>query len=345
MTYEPRYTITPALLALVEDIASLRHRIQDATVQLPWIPALQQDTRTRNAHATTAIEGNPLTLPEVRALADGLEPATASRRSQREVTNYFAALRYIERHALRKRITDREVCELHRILARGVMDQGDEGSYRAIEVSVGAYMPPRAREIPALMSELLDWWNGPAAGLSPVLSSAIVHYRFEAIHPFGDVNGRVGRALALWELFRRGFDTSHIFSVDEYYWDDRPAYYAALARVHEGDEDLTTWLEYSAEGLRVTLGKVWLRIKTVAPPGAVRLNLRPKQEQLLGLLASEGSMAPSEIWDALRVSKQGAMDLINPLLEAGVIVKVGSKKTGRYRLSEPSDLGSGAAPQ
>jgi Fic family protein len=53
--------------------------------------------------------------------------------------------------------------------------------------------------------------------LSPVLSSAILHYQFEWIHPFADGNGRTGRALALWELYRRGFDTHHIFSVDEYY--------------------------------------------------------------------------------------------------------------------------------
>jgi len=40
--------------------------------------------------------------------------------------------------------------------------------------------------------------------LSPVLSSAILHHRFESIHPFADGNGRTGRALALWELYRRG---------------------------------------------------------------------------------------------------------------------------------------------
>ena len=52
---------------LVETIAALRERIQGAAVELSWIPALQKDTRTRNVHASTAIEGNPLTLEEVRA--------------------------------------------------------------------------------------------------------------------------------------------------------------------------------------------------------------------------------------------------------------------------------------
>jgi hypothetical protein len=59
MSYEPQYTITPSLLAQVEQIAALRERIQAATVQVSWIPALQKDTRTRNTHSSTAIEGNP----------------------------------------------------------------------------------------------------------------------------------------------------------------------------------------------------------------------------------------------------------------------------------------------
>ena len=93
------------------------------------------------------------------------------------------------------------------------------------------------------MFELLEWWNKESKGISPVVSSAIVHYRFEAIHPFADGNGRTGRALALWELYRRGFDTHHIFPVDEYYWDGRAAYYVALHRVRQCGEDLTSWVK------------------------------------------------------------------------------------------------------
>lgn len=46
-------------------------------------------------------------------------------------------------------------------------------------------------------------------------------------------------------------------------------------------------------------------------------------------------MPPSEIWSALGISKQGAMDLLRPLLEAGLVEKVGGKKTGRYVLKNP----------
>jgi hypothetical protein len=56
------------------------------------------------------------------------------------------------------------------------------------------------------MFELLEWWNKESVKLSPVLSSAILYYRFETIHPFADGNGRTGRALALWDrLLKEAF--------------------------------------------------------------------------------------------------------------------------------------------
>lgn len=332
MAYAPQFTITSHLLSEVEQVAALRERIQSAVVDLAWIPALQKDTRTRNVHASTAIEGNPLTLDQVRALEEGRELSASGTRHKREVLNYFAGLRYVEKNAAKKAIRHADILELHRILAGEVMDQGEAGKYRMISVRVGQYHPPPADAVSGLMFELLEWWNTASRKLSPVLSSAILHYRFEAIHPFADGNGRTGRGLALWELYRRGFDTHHIYSVDEYYWEDRPKYYAALDGVRQAGEDLTAWLEYSAAGLRQTLERAWLRIQTLQVKSAEKLVLRPRQEQLLHLLRDHGSMAPGEIWAALGVSRQGAMDLLRPLLDAGLVEKIGGKKTGRYCL-------------
>jgi len=335
VSYEPQFAISPRLLSLGEAVAALRERIQGAAVELSWIPALQKDTRTRNVHASTAIEGNPLTLEQVRALEEGRELAASDQRSQREVLNYFAGLRYVEKHAGKKTLRHEDLLALHRILAHGVMDQGEAGRYRSIAVRVGRYTPPAPGDVSGLMFELLEWWNKKSAELSPVISSAILHYRFEAIHPFADGNGRTGRALALWELYRRGFDTHHIFSVDEYYWEDRPSYYAALDAVRREGEDLSGWLEYCAEGLRQTLDRVWLRVQAFNLKSPEKLVLRPRQERLLQLLRDHAGMSPPEIWSALEVSRQGAMDLLRPLLEAGLVEKIGSKKTGRYALRRP----------
>jgi Fic family protein len=334
MSYQPKFTITPRLLTLVQDISALRERIAGATIEVPWIPALQKDTRARNTHSSTAIEGNPLTLEQVRAVEEGRTLTAVPDRARREVVNYFAALRHIEKHAGKKTITHEDVLRLHKIIAERVMEQGEAGRYRTIRVRVGSYTPPPPELVSGLMFELLEWWNKDSGSLTPVLSSAIVHYQFEAIHPFADGNGRTGRALALWELYRRGFDTHHIFSVDEYYWEGRPRYYAALQAVRQQGEDLTSWLEYTAEGLLLTLERAWQRIQHLsARAKGKKLVLRPKQEHLLRLLRENGSLSPKEIWDEVGVSRQGAMDLLRPLMEAGLVKRVGTRKSGRYVLA------------
>jgi Fic family protein len=333
MSYKPIYTITPLLLSKVEHIAALRERILTAAVQVAWIPALQKDTRVRNAHSSTAIEGNPLTLEQVRAIEEGQQIPATAQRPRREVANYFAGLRFVEKNAKRAIIAHADVLKLHRIMAGEVMDQGTAGQYRTIRVRVGPHVAPPPERVRPMMSDLLEWWNTDAAKVSPILSSAIVHHQFETIHPFADGNGRAGRMLSLWELYRRGFDNHHIFSIDEFYWEDRPRYYAALLRVQQQDSDLTTWLEYGAEGLRVTLERIWSRIqKLSAHKGKAKLVLRPKQEQLLHLLREHKALTPREIWDGIGVSKQGALDLLRPLIKAGLVRRIGTKKTGRYVL-------------
>jgi Fic family protein len=333
VSFEPQFTVTTGLLSRVEKIAALRERIQNAVVQVPWIPALQKDTRARNTHSSTAIEGNPLTLEEVLALEEG-QAVDAPTRARREVLNYFAALRHVEKRGVKKSLNHEDIFHLHAIIAGGeVMDQGEAGRYRTIRVRVGQFVPPPPEDVSGLMFELLEWWNDRSITLSPVLSSAVIHHQFETIHPFADGNGRTGRALALWELYRRGFDSHHIFAVDEFYWEDRPRYYAALDLVRREGGDLTSWLEYSAEGLHRTLERVWERMGQLAVSTASKkLLLRPRQEQLLKLLGQKGGLSPAEIRTALKISKQGAIDLLHPLLDAGLVKRVGTLKSGRYIL-------------
>lgn len=333
MSFHPQFTVSPALLRDLEAVAELRAKIAAATIQVAWVPQLQQDSRQRGAHASTAIEGNPLSLEEVRSLEGGGTPGSAER-PQREVLNYFAGLRWMERRAGQKRpVAHEDLFRLHRLLAEGVMDQGEAGRYRSIAVRVGRHVPPSPDLVSGLMRELLAWWNGPSAEWSPVLTSAILHYQFEAIHPFADGNGRTGRLLALWELYRRGFDTHHVFSVDEFYWADRERYYASLAAVPAQGENLTAWLEYTTAGLRLTLERVWLRVQQLAAKdGSAKTVLRPKQEQLLHLLRERHGLAPREIWAALKVTKQGAAHILAPLLKAKMVRRIGGRKTGKYVL-------------
>src|SRR5207249_1573251 len=177
MAYQPRFTITAHLLAITEEIAAFREKIVAATVQVPWILTLQKDARVRNTHSSTAIEGNPLTLEEVRLLEEGQSLPSEPARARREVLNYLAGLRFIEKHSTKRRITHEDVLKLHAIIASEVMDQGQAGRYRDIRVRVGQYFPPAPEMVSGLMAELLDWWNSTSTKWSPVISSGVIHYQ------------------------------------------------------------------------------------------------------------------------------------------------------------------------
>ena len=137
MDFVPQFTVSARLLRELEAIAALKTRIAGATVQVAWIPQLAKDSRQRGAHASTAIEGNPLTLEEVRALEGGTPLPVHTARSQREVLNYLAGLRWVEKRARQpKPVTHEDLFRLHRLLAEGVMDQGEAGRYRTIALKI-----------------------------------------------------------------------------------------------------------------------------------------------------------------------------------------------------------------
>jgi Fic family protein len=334
MAYTPSIQITPHLLKVLEEIATLNARIQSAAVGVSWMPNLQKEAAARQTHGSTAIEGNPLTLTEVQIIAAGGDLPQAKPRAIHEVLNYLAALRFVEKNAKVNAIETRDVLKLHALIGqKGALDREPVGLFRPYQVKVGMHMPPAAKDVPRLMTELLEWVNGPGRAWPAVVSSAILHYQFEFIHPFGDGNGRVGRALATWELYRKQFDTHHIFAVDEILLEDRQSYYRALHRVQNEGQELSGWVEYIAETINEALNRTWKRIQAASASTKNKtLTLSPKQERLVTLLRS-APMGIQEIRVALKVTKPGAHFILKPLLQTGLVKREGGHKTGKYALS------------
>ena len=102
-----------------------------------------------------------------------------------------------------------------------------------------------------------------------------------------------------------------------------------------------TLVTYAGAGVFL-LPLLWMISTSVKDLGSValfpqdrdeaKLVLRPKQEQLLHLLREHKALKPREIWDGIGVSKQGALDLLRPLIKAGLVRRIGTKKSGRYVL-------------
>src|SRR3989338_9608832 len=96
--YCPIFERSAQTVEYLTSASSLCAWIQEQAVDVSWIAPTQRDALVRLAHYSTRIEGNPLTLPEVAALAAGKDLAIEER-AKREVLNYFAALRWIWRES------------------------------------------------------------------------------------------------------------------------------------------------------------------------------------------------------------------------------------------------------
>jgi len=181
-------------------------------------------------------------------------PVVTGSREQ-EVLKFYAMRHRSESLSGQRNWTLKEILALHKVVTAGEgMDQGRAGEFRSVLVRTRNFVPPPPGEVPQLMLDLLQWWNTKARTLPAVITSAVLHYRISDIHPFSDGNGRFARALALWQLYRNGY-FPNLFSLNGHYWGKRRQYNAALRAVSRQGEDLTSWLEYSAAGLKRELGR------------------------------------------------------------------------------------------
>lgn len=201
-----------------------------------WEISLRRDALIMAAHASTAIEGNPLTLEEVSQLAQGRK-VTAKRKVQQEVMNYLKVLENIEKYQEQDKITEKTVLKSQKDITKEILKYPEhEGKYRELQVYIGSritgeviFLPPPPEKVPELMGEFIEWLNSSASyQFSTVLVTGISHYEFVRIHPFVDGNGRTARALATLILYLREFDIKKFFALDDYYDSERHAYYHAL---------------------------------------------------------------------------------------------------------------------
>ena len=334
--YQPRYTITETLLTRISEAEALRTKIVTAPIQVAWLESIRLDALARRAHFSTAIEGNPLTLPEVEALA-GAKPVPAPDRARREVLNYFAALRWIARQPQERRITVESILRLHRLLMAGLLHANEVGAFkrsRNVIMSAGrvVYEPPGPGAAAPGSEALVQWLESAARPTHPVVASACAHYEIARLHPFMDGNGRVARALATWVMYHRGFDTQHLFAVDQYFKEDHEGYYQALQRVRKENEDLTSWLEYVALAVLDILQRTSQRIERLAiPASAAKMPLTRKQERLLVELRGRERVTIADLQRLLGVERVQVYRILRPLVQRRLI----EKSTGRpvvYRL-------------
>jgi Fic family protein len=341
LSYTPRFQLTPSFLNLITQATELRAWIARSVIDVVWLPRLQRETASRLAHSSTSIEGNPLTLPEVEALARG-ETTGPVTPAVREVLNCLAAMRWIWNQKPRAALTEDTLLQIHRLLTKDLLPALSVGHYKTrpnrIVDSQGrtVHTPPPPEQARSLTQELIAWISSPeAAELHAAIVSAVAHHRLVSIHPFSDGNGRVARALGVWVLYTRGFDTHHLFALDEQFEADRARYYLKIQQARDLDDDLTYWLDYVGDALVATLRQTRNRIQSLAVSvRAPRILLTRRQEDVLRLLRDKGRLKSPDIERAFRVSRARVGQIVTPLITAGLVLREGQTRATTYSLAD-----------
>ncbi len=343
--FKPRFTYTHDIVNNLIEITSAREIILNAYLVPKWEVSLRKEALIRATHASTAIEGNPLTLEEVSRLAHGRK-VTATRRAKQEVLNYLNVLENIDRYQKDGKITENHILKLHRDITKETLENPEwEGRYREIQVYVGnritgeiIFIPPSPEDVPFLMRDFIKWLNSEESSkLHPVLVAGISHYELVRIHPFVDGNGRTARALATLVLYIREFDIKRFFVLDDYYDSDRRAYYAALKSVDQNTLDLTRWLEYFIEGVKVSILRVKEKVLQLSiEKGRQRkkgqIALTERQMKIIGFIQQHGKITAGDVANMFKITRQAALKELSKLIELGVIELRGKGRGAHYVL-------------
>jgi len=254
-------------LALVNDLSKAHAalaRLDETLSHLRNPRIIERTFLTREAVLSSQIEGTQATLEEVlreEAEKGGEDVSETTKKLQdiREVINYRRAMR--EGSAMvdaGQSLAENNVKRLHAILLQSVRGKTRApGEFRSNQVYIGPpgtpmsearYIPPAPAQIPELYGNFDKYLNTESAERDPLIQIAVAHYQFEAIHPFSDGNGRVGRLLIPLFLYQHKLLSKPYVYVSKYFEKHRRDYYDLLADVSYKGAWLP-WLRFFLNGL------------------------------------------------------------------------------------------------
>ena len=210
----------------------------------------------REAVASSSIEGTQASLNDL-FFFEAEEQKMPRVPDVREVKNYIRAMEYGIQRLEKLPVSIRLIREIHRILMTGVRgEQSTPGEIRTSQNWIGSpgctleeatYVPPPVSEMKTCLS---DWekYIHSSLKIPPLIQCALIHYQFEAIHPFLDGNGRVGRLLVTFYLCERGYLSQPLLYLSGFFEKYREDYYRRLLMVSQKGKWLD-WIEFFLQGV------------------------------------------------------------------------------------------------
>ena len=186
--------------------------------------------------------------------ADQTEPPSVS--DVKEIRNYVRAMEYGLKWLKDLPVSSRLICKIHKILMKGVRGEGaTPGLMRTRQNWIGGrttmdaiYVPPPVPEMQQRFSDLEKYIHSSAQEPA-LIQCALVHYQFEAIHPFLDGNGRIGRLLIALMLLERKLLSQPLLYLSDFFEQHRNEYYRLLLNVSQKG-DWKAWFTFFLNGVR-----------------------------------------------------------------------------------------------
>ena len=288
----------------------------------------------REAVASSKIEGTVTTLSQL-LLFEVDEETNRAPGDAREVLNYVRALEYSLKRLDELPISARLIREAHKILLTNVQsNRGAQiipGEFRKDQNWIGAklienarYVPPPPQEVPEAMSALEKYINTKDEEIPTLIQLALIHYQFEAIHPFPDGNGRVGRLLIPLILYERKEISQPLLYMSSYFeknYEDYIDHMLAISKMGLW----TSWISFFLEGIEETCKDAITRAQSLQ---TLQKNYYGKIQrarssallgQLIELLFEHPAITVPYAAERLQISYNAAKNNINRLVEAQIL--------------------------
>ncbi len=215
---------------------------------------------TQEAVLSSRIEGTQSTLTEVLEFEahEGKQKISEEKKEDiKEIVNYRHAMKRAEKLLEKKPLHQKILLEAHKALMQGVKGKNESpGQYRKIPVWIGPdktniknarFIPIEAQHISDAMSNFEKYIHNNE-DYDDLIKIAILHAEFEAIHPFLDGNGRVGRLFIPLYLWYKKLLSSPSFYISTYFEKNKDTYYDLLLNISKKN-DWKTWIIFFAQGI------------------------------------------------------------------------------------------------
>lgn len=294
----------------------------------------------REAAMSSQVEGTNVTISDIYQHEVDAEPArsAAERADVREAYNYVDAVTAGFDHLDAGGEIDHDlVSDLHERLLGGVRGDADApGDLRDVPVYIGSpdgspedasFVPASPDVVDLLLDQLLAYVRRGA--YPPVVDVAIAHYQFEAIHPFRDGNGRLGRLLMMLQLYDAGLLPGPYLYLSAYFKRHGDAYRDRLLAVsREGDWE--AWCTFVLDAIAeqaIDAHDCGIELIELREDYRARFPGSPVARELVDYVFEQPYLTGPRAVEALDRSKPAVYDAIGALESAGIV----EETTGKQR--------------